>query len=377
MKRIRMTVALLSLSSSLALLLPSCSSAPKRTMERTAVTDAAYSRLALANTELAKGDIVSAKNDADGAYKAALSVDNADLLTKVCLTRVTVATSSGTRYATTAGASATTAGTSTATASASAATAGASTATASTSAATASTSAATASTSAATAGASTTIASASAGTAGASTATTGTSTVSAQAMLDEAKKYAARSSDPDTLGAICSLYEARLLIGGKDAPSSESISQALSLCNMVESKLQKQKEYLAYLYRTRGELYALQHNSADAEKQFLAAASLHTSERYLSEIGLDWYLAAKAYAAEGKKSEAVQALNQALSYDRLDENTAGIGADYYGLAAVLLKGAPTVEEKKQAAEYAKYSAAVYEAGGFSDYAKKSTDLAAS
>ena len=309
-----MTAALLSLSASLALLLSSCSSAPKRTMERTAITDASYSRLALANTELAKGDIVSAKNDADGAYKAALSVDNADLLTKVCLTRVTVATSSGTRYATTAGAS---------------------------------------------------------------TATTGTSAVSAQAMLDEAKKYAARSSDPDTLGAICSLYEARLLIGGKDAPSSESISKALSLCNTVESKLQKQKEYLAYLYRTRGELYALQHNSADAEKQFLAAASLHTSERYLSEIGLDWYLAAKAYAAEGKKDEAIQALNQALSYDRLDENTAGIGADYYGLAAVLLKGAPTAEEKKQAAEYATFSAAVYEAGGFADYAKKSADLAAS
>ena len=341
MKRIRITVALLSLSSSLALLLPSCSSAPKRTMERTAVTDAAYSRLALANTELAKGDIVSAKNDADGAYKAALSVDNADLLTKVCLTRVTVATSSGARYAS-AGASAATAGTS-----------------------------------AATASATTTAASKNTAPAGTSATTAGTSAVSAQAILDEAKKYAARSSDPDTLGAICSLYEARLLIGGKDIPSSESISQALSLCNMVESKLQKQKEYLAYLYRTRGELYALQHNSADAEKQFLAAASLHTSERYLSEIGLDWYLAAKAYAAEGKKSEAVQALNQALSYDRLDENTAGIGADYYGLAAVLLKGAPTAEEKKQAAEYAKYSAAVYEAGGFSDYAKKSTDLAAS
>src|SRR5574344_545071 len=355
MKRIRMTVALLSLSSSLALLLPSCSSAPKRTMERTAVTDAAYSRLALANTELAKGDIVSAKNDADGAYKAALSVDNADLLTKVCLTRVTVATSSGARYAS---------------AVASAATAG-------TNAATAGTSTATAGTSATAAGKSATTAGASATTTGASTAATGTSPISAQAILDEAKKYAARSSDPDTLGAICSLYEARLLIGGKDTSSSESISQALSLCNTVESKLQKQKEYLAYLYRTRGELYALQHNSADAEKQFLAAASLHTSERYLSEIGLDWYLAAKAYAAEGKKSEAVQALNQALSYDRLDENTAGIGADYYGLAAVLLKGAPTVEEKKQAAEYAKYSAAVYEAGGFSDYAKKSTDLAAS
>jgi tetratricopeptide (TPR) repeat protein len=362
MKRIRMTVALLSLSSSLALLLPSCSSAPKRTMERTAVTDAAYSRLALANTELAKGDIVSAKNDADGAYKAALSVDNADLLTKVCLTRVTVATSSGARYAS-AVASAATAGTNAATAGTSTATAGASTATAGTS--------------ATAAGKSATTAGASATTTGASTAATGTSAVSAQAILDEAKKYAARSSDPDTLGAICSLYEARLLIGGKDTSSSESISQALSLCNTVESKLQKQKEYLAYLYRTRGELYALQHNSADAEKQFLAAASLHTSERYLSEIGLDWYLAAKAYAAEGKKSEAVQALNQALSYDRLDENTAGIGADYYGLAAVLLKGAPTAEEKKQAAEYAKYSAAVYEAGGFSDYAKKSTDLAAS
>lgn len=288
-------------------LFASCSSAPKRTMERTAIADAAYSRLDLANSELDKGDLISAQNDIDAAYKAALSIDNADLLTKVCLTKVTAATAATNEHST----------------------------------------------------------------AGEKLL----STTDAQSVLLEARKFAARSTEPETMGAICDLYGARLLVNsGKEKPSSESLSEAISICNEAEGKLGKQKQYLAYLFRTRGEAYALQKNYVAAEKEFLNAVDLHTKERYLADIALDWYLVAKAYAADGKKTEALAALQNALKYDRLDENTPGIGADYYGMAAVLLKGKPTAEERAQAIEYAEYSANVYAAGGFNELAVKSLEL---
>lgn len=274
----------------------SCSSAPRRTMERTTVAESAYSRLELANGELSKGDFVSARNDINAAYNSALSIDNVDLLTKVCLTKVTLAT----------------------------------------------------------------------------TAVAGQNAEDAHSVLAEAEKYAARSTNAETLLAICSLYEARLILDGTDGRADDaSLDKALAICNEIENKLEKQKQYLAYLYRTRGEIYLQKKNYAEAQVQFTAAAALHTKERYLSEIGMDWYLAAQSYLLDEKKAEAVKALNTALQYDRLDENTAGIGADYYGLAMVFMHGAQNEAEKKQALEYAVYSEKIYTAGGFTDYAKRS------
>lgn len=278
-----------------------CSSSPRRTMERTTVSESAYSRLELANGELAKGDFVSSRNDINAAYNSALSIDNVDLLTKVCLTKVTLAITVG----------------------------------------------------------------------------SGQNAEDAPSLLAEAEKYAARSANAETLLAICSLYETRLILyGTKDKPDDASLDKAIAVCNGIENKLEKQKQYLAYLYRTRGEIYLQKKRYAEAQVQFTSAATLHTKERYLSEIGTDWYLAAQAYLRDEKKAEAVQALNTALQFDRLDENTAGIGADYYGLAMVFMHGAQNEAERKQALEYAAYSEKIYTAGGFTEYAKRSAAFVA-
>jgi len=318
------TIFFIICASSLIGVLSSCSSAPKRTMERTTVLSSAYSRLDLANTELAKGDMIPAQNDIDAAYIAALSIDNADLLTKVCLTKMTVATSVGKKR-------------SESTNTKSFKIDGKTNETA----------------------------------AGVKLLTS----ADAQSILDEAKKFALRSSNPETNLAICSLYEARLLMSSATAANEvDNMKKALALCNDVEPKITKLKQYLAYLYRTRGEILFEQKEYDSAQKEFLAAAELHTKERYLSEIGLDWYFAAKSFSAADKKQAALDALQSALKYDRLDESPAGIASDYYGLAVVLLKGNPTPEEKKQAVEYAQYSAAIYRTGGFENEAKQSLSL---
>lgn len=284
-----------------------CSSAPKRTMERTAIAEKGYARLELANTELTKGEVVSAKNDADAAYEIGISIDNADLITKVCLTKVTLATrGDGTLTDNAQG-----------------------------------------------------------------NVQKALLQSSAYTILNEAKDFATRSSDVPFNTALCSLYESRLML---DEGSSGSLDKAIACCDAIESTISKKKEYLAYLYRTRGEILFAQKKYDLAQKAFFDAADLHTKERYLSEIGLDYYYAARALSAQKKKAEALDSLNKALSYDRLDENTAGIGADYYGLATVLLQQNPTTQEKEFAAKYAQYSAQIYAAGGYTDLAQKSMAL---
>lgn len=285
MKRVLVNAVLISV---ILLLTAACSSAPKRTMERTDISDSAYSRLEAANTALAHGDYQSAKQDFDTAYNEAISIDNADLLTKVCLSRISyvLVTQDG----------------------------------------------------------------------------------NVKDLIEEAKSYAARSSDIQRLNSLCVLYDARLLLLQEE---DSSLSNAWNLCTECEEGLQKDSLYLAYLYRTRGEILLAQKKYAESEKHFSDAAELHIKERYLSEIALDWYFLARACAAQQKKTEAIEALEQALKYDRLDENTAGLGADYYALAVVLNSGNPSSQEKEKAKEYALFSAKIYAAGGFVELSEKS------
>ena len=89
-----------------------------------------------------------------------------------------------------------------------------------------------------------------------------------------------------------------------------------------------------------------------AQKNFAEAARIHTNDRYLVEIGLDWYCLARAYSLGGKKSDAISAIQSALKYDKDAENTSGIASDYIAYSKILLKDNPTDEEKKLSEELA-------------------------
>lgn len=269
----------------------SCSSAPKRTMERLEITNSAYGRLEVGTQELSRGEYASARNDFEKAYNLALSVDNCDLLAKVCLSKMSFALAVGES--------------------------------------------------------------------------------NAKDFLEEAKNYAQDAVEREKMLAMCSLYEARLLLLEE---TETSLSRAARLCADCESEIKKDAQYLAYLYRTRGEILLAQKNYADSIKQFSEAADLHTKERYLSEIALDWYFMARAYSSLNKGTEAVKALENAVKYDRLDENTAGLGADYYALAVVYMNGNAGVADINKAKNYAERSAKIYEAGGFEELASQSRQL---
>ena len=144
--------------------------------------------------------------------------------------------------------------------------------------------------------------------------------------------------------------------------SSQDAKNYVSMLEKVKSSILKEPYYLAYLARTTGDILMASEDFESARKSYEKAAKIHTKERYLLEIGLDWYCAARASSQNGQKTEAIAAIQNALKFDRDAENTKGIASDYMAYSKILLKGNPSEEERKFAEELAVWSVKILDAG---------------
>ena len=170
--------------------------------------------------------------------------------------------------------------------------------------------------------------------------------LSNEELLIHAKKLADRSSEQKKLSALCSVYEVRLRLENEKALSEGKISS---------QNMNRYLSSLAYLYRTMGDVCMAGGNWSGAQKNYTEAAKIHTKERYLIEIGLDWYCIARSYSQAGNKKAAVDSILTALKYDRDAENTRGIAADYMAYSKILIKGSVSEEEKALSEELARWS----------------------
>ncbi|MDR2897707.1 MAG: tetratricopeptide repeat protein [Spirochaetaceae bacterium] len=161
-------------------------------------------------------------------------------------------------------------------------------------------------------------------------ALTAKDSAAAEGFLLAADDFAAASGQ-QSLSLICTVYRARLLV------FTGSAAEALSITETAISALGKDTFNLALAWRTKGEALSLLERWQEAETAFLEAAKLHTKNRYLNEIGQDWYLTAQARSLSGRYEEALSALDSAVTYDRLAENSSGLGMDYYARSVILRK----------------------------------------
>ena len=196
---------------------------------------------------------------------------------------------------------------------------------------------------------------------------------SAEDILKDAKYFATRSGREKMLVAVCSIYDVRLALSRGKKNSKVYESELLA----AQKELEKEPFYLAHLYRTLGDVRMVSKDYNGAEEVYVKAAELHTKNRYVGEIGTDWYGAARARSLSGDKDGALSFMEKALQFDRDSENTAAIASDYYASAKILAKSKPTVEEKKKARALSRWAASIYRAGGFEREAKECEDFASS
>ena len=274
-----------------------CSSAPKRPMLVTDTYTLAHSRLENANNELLSGKLSAAKRSLSESYSLAVSVDSAALLTKICLSGVSykilekqLGDNSDSEKSP-------------------------------------------------------------------SIQTEKKSFLDGDmdSVLGEAKSFARRSSEKDALLDLCALYEVRVMLARLHLSNEKNLSEAekknlLEILSQCEKSVSKEPYYGGFLSRTRGDVYVSLSDFKSAEKSYLEAVQIHTKNRYLYEIALDWYGVARACSLGGDKNGAVNAIENALKYDRDAENSAALALDYLAYSKILLKGEPTESEIKKAKE---------------------------
>jgi tetratricopeptide (TPR) repeat protein len=187
--------------------------------------------------------------------------------------------------------------------------------------------------------------------------------LSAHDLLNLARSYSTRSKNPQMFKAVCSLYDTTIKLSeGEKLEVNTVISQMYS----DQKYFSKEPYYLAYMYRTGGNVYASGKNYEKARELFLKAAQIHLKERYLNEIGLDYYSAARMSSLAGNKKTALSEIDIALKYDKDAENTVAIAADYFAYGLILVKGGYTEEEKLKAKNSMLWASKIYEAGGYTE-----------
>jgi tetratricopeptide (TPR) repeat protein len=164
----------------------------------------------------------------------------------------------------------------------------------------------------------------------------------AQAALEGALAEAERIHSAP-LAAAARVYIARqqLLGGGRGAADvRDQVKKELPL-------LKAEQEDLALGWTVVGLAEKELGNWAEAERGVQNALDIHAQGSRLEPAAYDWYLIASIRSVSGRYQGALDALEEALSYDRRAENAYGLGMDWKAMGDVYKK-----EGKDAAAEIA-------------------------
>ncbi len=197
--------------------------------------------------------------------------------------------------------------------------------------------------------------------------------------IEKAKLYVEKSYAivPDTNDikeseVLCAMSEARILIAQNDIQSN--YDRIVDKIDHAKRVFKDSPYNHAQCNSILGDIYRLSGKYKEADKIYNEAAKLFTDQRYLSEIGITWYKIAQNQSQSGNQKGALEALNTAIHYDRLAENSMALGADYYIKAVILLKGKPTEANRAEAKKALLHSAEIYTAANLEELASKSLEL---
>ncbi|MDR1248391.1 MAG: hypothetical protein LBK63_03715 [Treponema sp.] len=151
----------------------------------------------------------------------------------------------------------------------------------------------------------------------------------AQAAFDSALAEAERIRDTG-LAALCRVYIARRLLlagGGNVEEIRDQVKREIALIKTDQNALALGWTVIGLAEKELG-------NWADAERGIKTALDIHVKGGYLALAAYDWYLAASIRSVSGRYQSALDALEEALSYDRRAENTYGLGMDWKAMGDV-------------------------------------------
>ncbi len=199
----------------------------------------------------------------------------------------------------------------------------------------------------------------------------------AQKYVDFAQKFLKNCADPKRQQAIVTLSQVRVNITQANYDENSTVNPSSLISKLEENRktIKGDSYYDAQFTQVEGDIYKYQKDYNLADKSYTAAAKAFTDNRYLSEIGICWYKAAQVRSLAGNKESALQAMEQAIYYDRAAENSLALGTDYYAVGLILSKGSPTSNEKERAVEAFTHSAEIFTAINSNELAERSRNAA--
>lgn len=275
-----------------SVVLTACSSAPKRTMQINTVYKNVTTTLETANSAMINGNYEQAEKLLGSAYQSAMSIDNYDLLTTVCLSYVSLYLSFEQP-----------------------------------------------------------------------------DTAKANLFMEEAKFCAAYANNQVQQESLCTLSQIRLELAQGNTEYTKYISQL----DTAQKSLKANAYNNGLFASVKGDVYRAKKDYVNAESSYSQAAALFTKNRYLGEIGITWYKLAQIRSLAGNKKSALEAIQNAIKYDRDSENSIALATDYYAMGKILTKGTPSATELSQANYCYNHSAQIFEAIGMKDQAKRSLE----
>jgi tetratricopeptide (TPR) repeat protein len=155
--------------------------------------------------------------------------------------------------------------------------------------------------------------------------------VEAQAAFDGALGEAERTGSTE-LAAVSRIYAARSRLrgGGNAAELRDQVRRELPL-------IKKEQTDLALGWTVVGLAEKELGRWGEAENGIKNALDIHLKGGYLEKAAYDWYLIASIRSVSGEYQGALNALEEALSYDRRAENTYGLGTDWRAMGDVYKK----------------------------------------
>jgi tetratricopeptide (TPR) repeat protein len=178
----------------------------------------------------------------------------------------------------------------------------------------------------------------------------------AAAAQDSAAAEAALSGDGE-LSALCEIYhERRRLLSPTVTAASAAEVRDNALAALAKIKTNPLDEALGWIVAGLAEKEL--RRFPQAEESLKKALALHGS--HPEQAAYDWYLIASIRSVAGDYDAALEALNQALEYDRRVENSYGLGKDWLARGDVLSKAG----RREEAAAAWRRAAEIFTSAGF-------------
>ncbi|MCQ2593284.1 MAG: hypothetical protein MJ188_10935 [Treponema sp.] len=178
--------------------------------------------------------------------------------------------------------------------------------------------------------------------------------------LEKANLFAKYSTNPELNLSLCVLSEIRINL---NAETNTDYNQLLTLLKQNEGAVKKDLYSYAQFQSTYGDIYRKQEKYQLAIQNYQEAIKVFKEECYLSELGITCYKLAQVNSLSGNKKTALEAIDEAINYDRAAENTLALGTDYYAKGLILTKTNPSKTDEDLAKYCFEHSADIFLATG--------------